>query len=59
MENNERNSSAQIIKELAQQQIERKFDFCTSERNIRNYVILPKGMDVCELPFLNAKAPFN
>lgn len=59
MENIEINSSAQVIKELAQQQIERKFDFCSLERNVRNYVILPKGMDVREIPFLNAKAPFN
>ena len=55
IENKEMTSAGQIIKELAQIQIEKKWDLCTAERNVRNYAFIPSHMKVCELSFLNAK----
>ena len=57
MENNEINSSAQVIKELAQRKITINSPYRSNERNIRNYAIVPKDMEVRELSFLNAKMP--
>ena len=59
IENKEMTSAGQIIKELAQIQIEKKWDLCTAERNVRNYAFIPSHMKVCELSFLNAKPPTN